>query len=163
MFNGRASNNLIWTGGCALNCAASMHLLDQFNNTFYERVDILHNNAKETDSNKIYNKKSRTLHLWVPPFPSDPGVAAGSVYTMAMQANIDHLSINPLRHAFYCGTAFNSIEIQQTIYNFNDIGCIKISDSNNNNVITNVANFLAYAVGVKNMVLGIFQGIAETG
>ena len=163
MFNGRASNNLIWTGGCALNCAASMHLLDQFNNTFYERVDILHNNAEETDSNKIYNKKSRTLHLWVPPFPSDPGVAAGSVYTMAMQANIDHLSINPLRHAFYCGTAFNSIEIQQTIYNFNDIGCIKISDSNNNNVITNVANFLAYAVGVKNMVLGIFQGIAETG
>jgi carbamoyltransferase len=153
---GHSSNQLIWTGGCALNCATSMHLLDQFNQDFYKRADT---------SNKHGNKnvKNRTLHLWVPPFPSDPGVAAGAVYAMVMQANIKKLQIHPLRHAFYCGLPYNSDAIQRSIDDFNDLGCIKIScDANESKKnIVHVADFLAFAVGTKNMVLGELKPLLQ--
>ena len=110
----------------------------------------------------------KRCHNYIQPFPSDPGVAAGSVYTMAMQANIMNLHIPPLEHAFVCGTPYSSSEILASLQNFKDLGYMKISSQKDGHRGTDahvleLADFLAYAVGVKDMVFGIFQGKGETG
>jgi predicted NodU family carbamoyl transferase len=55
------ATKLIWTGGTALNCITSMHLLDHFGSEYYSRVIGMPKN----DMNR--------LHLWIPPVPGDSG------------------------------------------------------------------------------------------
>ena len=79
-----------------------------------------------------------------------------------------NLHIEPLEHAFFCGTPYSSSEILTSLQNFKDLGYMKISSQKydrpgNDAHLLKLADFLAYAVGVKNMVFGIFQGKAETG
>ena len=66
MFGGIASNKLIWTGGCALNCVASMHLLEQFGKKFYERIDMVTNLYVRKSCGTDVHPGKRTLHLWIP-------------------------------------------------------------------------------------------------
>ncbi len=53
-----SATKVIWTGGTALNCITSMHLLDHFNQEYYSRV---------------LGMKNSRMHLWIPPVPGDSG------------------------------------------------------------------------------------------
>ncbi|KAL6053594.1 Carbamoyltransferase [Balamuthia mandrillaris] len=118
-----ASTKLVWTGGTALNCLASMRLVDAFDESYYDRYypqqeieEIGTAKGKGKDKGKGKGKKeaeekkteSRRLHIWVPPVPGDAGVAAGAAFRFAATcgANFSSSGLSSrLQHAFYCGTA----------------------------------------------------------
>jgi carbamoyltransferase len=78
------SYQLVLSGGTALNCIANMHLLERFDESYYER----------------YGGRKRTrLHLWVPPTPGDAGAPVGAAFHFAMKNGAS--PGEPLRHAFY--------------------------------------------------------------
>ena len=81
------SDQLVLTGGTALNAVGSMRLLEHFDETYYQRQ---------------FGRRAR-LHLWVPPTPNDAGVAMGAAFMGAYLAGSG--SGEPLEHAFYCGAA----------------------------------------------------------
>ena len=80
------STRLVLTGGTALNCLANARLLENFNESYYQRNLGL---------------KDARLHIWIPPTPGDQGTVVGSAYHFALK-NGAPLG-KPLRHAFYCG------------------------------------------------------------
>jgi len=112
------SNKLVWTGGTALNCLASMRLLDHFNEAYYDRYfyagdeEDEKSTQKEREKEKGREKESepKRLHIWVPPIPGDAGVAAGAAYRFAMSCGVP-LDTPRLRHAFYCGLSPTGDEI----------------------------------------------------
>jgi carbamoyltransferase len=61
------SDRLVLTGGTALNAAANMRLLENFDSDYYERTI----------------GRSARLHLWVPPIPGDAGAPIGAAYAFA--------------------------------------------------------------------------------
>ena len=64
------SDQLVLTGGTALNAVASMRLLEHFDEAYYQRQ---------------FGRRAR-LHLWVPPTPNDAGVAMGAAFMGAYLA-----------------------------------------------------------------------------
>lgn len=125
------SDKLIWTGGSALNCTASAHLLEHFDG----------------------------LHLWVPPFPGDAGVAAGAAIHLAMNCGVP-LDVEPIAHAFYCGAPPRARAIKEAL-----------DDSLDSRALGNVcvpkqrdaiADLVAFLIS-KDAVLALYQGAAETG
>src|SRR5262249_25250790 len=64
------TEQLVLTGGVALNALANMRLLEHFDESYYRRH---------------LGRRAR-LHLWVPPMPNDAGVPVGAAYMGAYLA-----------------------------------------------------------------------------
>ncbi len=134
------SSKLVLTGGTALNAIANMRLMDHFGTGYYRR------NLGRPDT---------CLHVWVPPIPGDPGVAAGAAFQFAMQAGAKPGA--PQRHAFFCGDAPTDSEIEAALRTSQDIGWTKLGSASDS-----IADFVASVIA-RDGVLGLFQGAAETG
>ncbi|HEX6288828.1 MAG TPA: carbamoyltransferase C-terminal domain-containing protein [Herpetosiphonaceae bacterium] len=139
------SNKLVLTGGTALNCLANMKLLEHFDEHYYERY-LGCNNTR--------------LHLWVPPTPGDAGTPMGAAYHVAMANGAP--PGEPLRHAFYCGIPASSAAIEQALESVGDLGCLRLGNLSDVGRRGVIADLMAYIVS-KNGVIGLFQGVAETG
>jgi carbamoyltransferase len=138
------SDQLVLTGGTALNCLANMRLLERFDRDWYRR-----NLQQETE-----------LNIWVPPTPGDAGVTIGAAYQFALDCGVP--PGEPLQHAFYCGLPPTTDEIADALETtpeiaFQSLGSIATSEG-----LRDVADFMAYVVA-RDGVLGIFQSSAETG
>ncbi|HQX49631.1 MAG TPA: carbamoyltransferase C-terminal domain-containing protein [Planctomycetaceae bacterium] len=138
------ADKLVMAGGTALNCVANMHLMERYNRDWYGRN----------------LKKDTRLHLWVPPVPSDVGVAPGSAFSFAMQAGAR--PGETLQHAFYCGLPPTTDEIRQALAANEDIDfreLANVKDADGQYVVAD----LAASILAKDGVIGLFQGSAETG
>ncbi|WP_374547532.1 carbamoyltransferase N-terminal domain-containing protein, partial [Rhodoblastus sp.] len=88
------AEQLVLTGGAALNAVANMRLLERFDEAYYRRA----------------LGRTARLRLWVPPVPGDSGVTIGAAYAFAAEAGV---GLGPrLEHAFYCGRAARLAELQ---------------------------------------------------
>jgi carbamoyltransferase len=138
------SDKLVMSGGTALNCLASMRLLDRFDQSYYRR----------------YLGKDTRLQLWVPPTPGDAGVAMGAAFNFALS---NGAPVGPsLRHAFYCGTSPSRESIRLALEGTPDIAHMLLGDVNSQQALNRVADYAAYVVA-HDGVMGLFQGAAETG
>ena len=139
------SDELVLTGGCALNCLANMHLLDFFNRDYFKR----------------YLKQDNAfLKLWVPPNPGDAGTPIGAAYAFAMQNRGSPRG--KLEHAFYCGEGpkLRDIQHQQsTLTSISWLSSLEICEQADDELF---ADLVAYLLS-KDMILAIIQGPAETG
>jgi carbamoyltransferase len=139
------SHKLVLTGGCALNCLANMQLIEHFDETYYERY---------------FGQKNTRLHLWIPPTPGDAGTTMGAAYYFAL-ANGAPLG-EPLNHAFYCGSAPTSTEIKEALDSEEEVEYLVLGNLSDRTRQALVADLVSYIVS-KDGVVGIFQGVAETG
>ena len=138
------SQRLVMSGGTALNCLASMRLLEHFDQAWYRRN---------------LGRDGR-LELWVPPTPGDAGIPAGAAYAFALAAGA--VPGEPLRHAFLCGDAPDSGEIEQALDRSEDVGFERVGEVRTTAGRRRVADLLARLVA-HDAVVGLFQGAAETG
>lgn len=135
-------SHLVLTGGTALNAIANMRLMDHFDAAYYRR------NLGRADGG---------LHVWVPPIPGDPGVAAGAAFQFAMQAGAKPGVAQ--QHAFYCGDAPTGAEIEAALRASTDIGFRRLGSAADP---ARIADFVASVIAGDG-VLGLYQGQAETG
>jgi carbamoyltransferase len=138
------SDQLVLTGGTALNCLANMHLVDRYNEEWYRR-----NLGKQT-----------RLHVWVPPTPGDAGVTMGAAYSFALRAGA-HPGPN-LNHAFWCGLAPTANEIASALEMDAEIEYRTLGNIRDPEQQTRIADLMARIVA-EDGVVGLFQGPAETG
>ena len=138
------SDRLVLTGGTALNCVATMRLLERFDRAWYRA-----NLGLDT-----------YLHAWVPPIPGDAGAAAGAAYQFALSAGAR--PGETLEHAFYCGLTPTGAEIRGALEKTAGVGHLALGNLNRPGRLEAVADFAA-SVMARDGVLGLFQGAAETG
>jgi carbamoyltransferase len=138
------SDRLVLTGGTALNCLANMRLLERFDRQWYRR-----NLGRDT-----------CLHVWVPPVPGDAGVAAGAAYQFALSAGAR--PGEPLSHAFFCGLPPTTSEIRQALEAEREVKYLRLGGTRSREGLHRLAEFAALVVAADG-VLGLFQGVAETG
>jgi carbamoyltransferase len=144
--SGTASNKLVLTGGTALNCIANMKLLDRFDSEFYRQR---------------FGEKNKTLHIWVPPFPGDPGVAVGAAYSFAMKTDVP--LGEKMKHAFYAGLPPTTRSIREAVDSDPEIEALELGNiKSSDEKLRRIADFLALLVE-NNHVVGLFQGEGETG
>jgi carbamoyltransferase len=137
-------SQLVMTGGTALNCLSNMHLIEKFDESWYERN----------------LGKTARLNLWVPPVPGDAGVTIGAAYSLAMRCG--YKAGHKLEHAFYCGKAAASSEILDAINGDDEIGYEELGNINLPEDLESIAGLMAYVIS-NDGVVGTFQGAAETG
>lgn len=82
------ARRLVWTGGTALNCVASLTLMERY--------------------------ADRGVQLWVPPFPGDNGVAAGAALKVAW-ASGKVRRVKPLDHAFLGAGSLLAVDIEKAL------------------------------------------------
>lgn len=138
------ADKLVLTGGTALNCIANMHLVKNFDQNYYKR----------------YLNKDKYLKIWVPPIPSDCGVALGATLQFAMRNGAK--ARNDFASPYICGIAPTTEQIQQALYNDNEIEYERIGSLTQTQSLKKAARMMATLV-CKDAVIGIFQGSAETG
>ena len=138
------SDQLVLTGGAALNAVANMRLLEHFDAGYYDR----------------FFKRSTQLHLWVPPVPGDAGVTIGAAYAFAAAAGAGFGP--PLEHAFYCGRSSSISAIVAALNDAADIAWMGIGDASLRPGLEAIADFMAF-ITARNGIIAIFQGPAETG
>lgn len=135
---------LVLTGGTALNCVANMRLLETFDERFYAGLNL----------------PGRRLHLWVPPVPSDCGVALGSAYSFAMKAGARPGA--PLTHAFHCGEGVRREALRRELGAEREVGACALTEGREAHDLDRLADFMAFVLS-RDGVLGLFQGAAEMG
>jgi carbamoyltransferase len=138
------SDQLVLTGGTALNCLANMHLVDHYDEEWYRR-----NLGKRT-----------RLHVWVPPTPGDAGVAMGAAYSFALRAGARPGP--PLKHAFWCGQPPAAKEIACALETDAEIEYRTLGNIRDPDQQTQIADLMAHVVA-EDGVVGLFQGPAEMG
>ncbi|MDA1215036.1 MAG: carbamoyltransferase, partial [Planctomycetota bacterium] len=138
------ATQLVMTGGTALNCLSNMHLLEKYDESWYE---------------KNLGKTAR-LNLWVPPVPGDAGVTIGAAYSFAMRCGFS--AGHSLDHAFYCGKGVATSEILEAINEDKDIGYEELGNVNLPGDLEAIADLMAYIIS-QDGVVGVYQGAAETG
>ncbi len=138
------SDQLILTGGAALNAIGSMRLLEHFDEAFYRRT---------------LGRRAR-LHLWVPPMPNDAGVALGAAFMGAYLAGAG--PGRPLEHAFYCGAAPGDATIRDALAAAPDIAWMPIGNVATPSGRDAVADLMAYMTA-QDGIVALYQGVAETG
>jgi len=138
------SDQLVLTGGTALNCVANMRLLEHFDEDWYRRNLGIDGRLK----------------IWVPPTPGDAGAGMGAAYNFAMQAGARPGEV--MRHAFYCGEAPGASEIKEALESTEQIGWRSLGNVSDAETLDSIADFAASIVA-RDGVLGFFQGVAETG
>ncbi|MSR56625.1 MAG: carbamoyltransferase [Planctomycetaceae bacterium] len=137
-------DQLVMTGGTALNCLANMRLVQRYDTAWYRRN---------------LGKPGR-LELWVPPIPGDAGVTVGAAINFAMQAGAR--PGEPLRHAHYCGRGFTRAEIETALGAGPDIKYHDLGNLHESGKLEAIADLAAFIIA-RDGVLGLFQGPAETG
>lgn len=135
------SHQLVFAGGTALNCLANMRLLEQFDESYYRRA---------------LNRPATRLHLWAPPVAGDAGAPAGAAFHFALTAGAQPGP--PLAHAFYCGRPPTRAAILAALHAEPEIACEPLDGIS----APEVADLLAWLVA-QNGIVGLFQGVAETG
>ncbi|MFT6046477.1 MAG: carbamoyltransferase [Arenicella sp.] len=147
------SNQLVLSGGTALNCVANMRLMEEFNEAYYMR----------------YLQKKTQLQIWIPPIPGDAGVAPGAAFQFAMLNGLRPGS-KSLPSPYLCGRVAGINEISNAFSTFKSkenpkeshLNRVSLGNINNVDDLHTVAKIMAYGVG-KDGVIAIFQGSAETG
>lgn len=138
------SDQLVLTGGTALNAVASMRLLQHFDENYYQRQ---------------FGRRAR-LHLWVPPTPNDAGVAMGAAF---MGAYLVGAGVGaPLEHAFYCGSASSDAAIREAFAAAPDVACTPIGEVASAGGREAIADLMAYMTS-QDGIIALYQGAAETG
>lgn len=138
------AHKLVLTGGTALNCIANMHLVKHFNRDYFKR----------------YLGQDQCLKIWVPPIPSDCGVALGAAFQFAMRNGA--AARNDFASPYLCGLAPSTAQIQRAVAEEQGVEARKIGSLNRSDSLVEVARFMAKLV-CGNAVIGVFQGPAETG
>src|ERR1700686_4825172 len=138
------SDQLVLTGGTALNAVASMRLLQHFDEAYYQRQ---------------FGRRAR-LHLWVPPTPNDAGVAMGAAFMGAYLAGSG--AGEPLEHAFYCGAAPSDAAIRDAFAAAPDVAWTPIGNVTSAGGREAIADLMAYMTS-QDGIIALFQGAAETG
>jgi carbamoyltransferase len=138
------SDQLVLTGGTALNAVASMRLLEHFDESYYQRQ---------------LGRRAR-LHLWVPPTPNDAGVAMGAAFMGAYLAGAG--VGEPLQHAFYCGAAPSDAAIRDAFAAAPDVSWTPIGDVTSAAGRDAIADLMAYMTA-QDGIIALYQGAAETG
>ena len=134
---------VVLTGGVALNALANMRLLEHFDRAWFSRVQ----------------NRDATLHLWVPPVPSDPGVPIGAAWRFAHLAGASRG--DPITHAFYCGEPSPHHEITAALA-VDDIASEVIGDVGTPAGRDAIAELMALMVS-EGGIIALDQGAAETG
>src|SRR5258708_34942479 len=137
------SDQLVLTGGTALNAVGSMRLLEHFDETYYQRQ---------------FGRRAR-LHLWVPPTPNDAGVAMGAAFMGAYLAGSG--VGEPLEHAFYCGAAPSDAAIRAAFAAATDVDWAPIGNVATAAGRDAVADLMAF-VTAQDGIIALYQGAAET-
>jgi carbamoyltransferase len=137
------ANQLVLTGGVALNAIGNMRLLEHFDEAWFLRTQ---------------QRKAR-LHLWVPPTPGDAGVTIGAAWLFARLAGAPRGA--PMTHAFYCGTPPSRDDIA-TALNAGDVASRHIGDISTPGGRDAIADLMAFMVA-RGGVIALYQGAAETG
>lgn len=138
------SDQLVLTGGTALNALGSMRLLEHFDRSYYRRE---------------FGRSTR-LRLWVPPVPNDSGVALGAAY---MGAYLAGAAIGaPLEHAFYCGLAPSDAAIRDALNAAPDVEWTPVGDTRDFRGRDRLADLMAF-ITAQDGVIGLYHGAAETG
>jgi carbamoyltransferase len=138
------SDQLVLTGGTALNAVGSMRLLDHFDEAYYQRT---------------LGRRGR-LHVWVPPTPNDAGVALGAAFMGAYLCGAG--PGEPLQHAFYCGTAPADAEIRDALAGASDVAFAAIGNVASSSGRDAVADLMAYMTA-QDGIVALYQGPGETG
>ena len=138
------SDQLVLTGGTALNAVASMRLLQHFDESYYQRQ---------------FGRRAR-LHLWVPPTPNDAGVAMGAAFMGAYLAGAG--VGEPLEHAFYCGSASSDAAIREAFAAAPDVAWTPIGEVTSAGGREAIADLMAYMTS-QDGIIALYQGAAETG
>jgi carbamoyltransferase len=138
------SDQLVLTGGVALNAVGSMRLLQHFDEAYYQRQ---------------FGRRAR-LHLWVPPTPNDAGVAMGAAFMGAYLAGAG--PGEPLEHAFYCGSAPSDAAIRDAFAAAPDVAWTPIGNVATAGGREAVADLMAYMT-TQDGIIALFQGPGETG
>ena len=137
-------DQLVMTGGTALNCLANMRLVQHYNSAWYRRN----------------LRKPGRLQLWVPPIPGDAGVTVGAAMNFAMRAGAQ--PGEPMTHAHYCGRGFTRSEIVTALGAQPDILFHDLGNLHDHGLLDAIADLSAFIIA-RDGVLGLFQGAAETG
>jgi carbamoyltransferase len=138
------SDQLVLTGGTALNAVGSMRLLEHFDEAYYQRQ---------------FGRRAR-LHLWVPPTPNDAGVAMGAAFMGAYLAGAGQGE--PLAHAFYCGSAPSDAAIREAFAAAPDVSWTPIGNVTGAAGRDAIADLMAYMTA-QDGIIALYQGAAETG
>jgi len=139
------STQLVLSGGTALNCLANMAVLERFDEGYYRRH--LH-------------RENERLHLWVSPNPSDTGAGVGACYNFALSHGAPLGP--PLKHAFICGSAPASEEIERALAAAEETKSLVLGNIHDPAEREKVADLVATIIS-QDGVLGLFQGPSETG
>jgi carbamoyltransferase len=92
--------------------------------------------------------------------PNDAGVTVGAAYHFALA---NGAPLRPkLHHAFYCGGAASGDEIETALRRTDEIGWVALGETSGRTDRERVADLLASCIA-RDGVLGLFQGVAETG
>jgi carbamoyltransferase len=142
------ASQLVFAGGAALNCVASMKVLEHFGEDWYQRN---------------LGRNSTRLHLWVPPIPGDAGAPVGAAYQFACLAGAEFgKRRSVLRNPFLCGRSYTQAEIENILECEPEINWQVIGGTSTRAELRQVADLMAFIVS-QDGVIGIFQGAAETG
>jgi carbamoyltransferase len=138
------SDRLVLTGGTALNAIGNMRLLEHFDEAFFQR----------------HLGRNTRLHVWVPPTPSDQGVAFGAAFRFAQLAGA---GIGPpIEHAFYCGSAPSEFEILDALDDAHDIAWHCLGNRSTPARRDEIADLMAFLTA-SDAIFAVHQGPAETG
>jgi carbamoyltransferase len=137
------ANQLVLTGGVALNALGNMRLLEHFDEAWFLK----------------FQRRAAKLHLWVPPVPGDPGVTIGAAWLFAHLAGAPRGA--PMTHAFYCGSPPTQQDIA-TALQASDIASQQIGNVSTPDGREAIADLMAFMVA-QNGVIALYQGAAETG
>jgi carbamoyltransferase len=137
-------DQLVLTGGTALNAVANMRLLEHFDERYY--AETLGCDTR--------------LHLWVPPVPGDSGTPLGAAYAFAASAGAPAGA--PLQHAFYCGRGCTTREMLSALKDADDLEWAVVGNTAERGGIDAIADLMA-EITAKDGIIGIVQGPAETG
>jgi len=137
------ANQLVLSGGVALNALANMRLLEHFDEDWFARVQ----------------NRSARLQLWVPPTPSDPGVPIGAAWMLAHLAGASQGA--PASHAFYCGMPPTRDDIVASLA-APDIASKPIGSVSTTEGRDAIADLMAYCVA-EGGIIALYQGAGETG
>ncbi len=137
------TDQLVMTGGSALNCMVNGKLLERYDAKFFkDEIGI----------------KSEGLQLWVPPFPGDAGAQIGAAYAFAVKCG-SGLG-DPLPHPFYSGRGPAADEVQDAAIGVQGIQLRELGRLEEE--AEGIGDLAAFLIQ-RGVVLGLFQGAGELG
>jgi carbamoyltransferase len=148
------ADQLILSGGAALNCVANMRLTECLDESYYER----------------HTGRRTRLSIWIPPTPGDAGTPIGAAVQFAMRSGVE-ARCGCFPSPYLCGRASAPREIEAALDSEREnletqSGCtlntVELGDCGSDRGREQIAAFMAWAVS-QNAILGIYQGPAETG